>query len=230
MNTRNICVFDFETDGVNPHKCSPVQLAAIMIHPRTLDIIPNSEFNSYMKPVGIDNMDKYLTSDIKGTANWHAKNYSSSLEDILKTWKEAPSAKVVWTNFIEYVHKYNPKTGNNKKWGSPICAGQNILNFDIPILERLCKKYKTKFEDLFSTRDKIDMMQYCFFLFENTKEPRKYSMDYLKNYFKMPDDESEQAHDALGDVRVTAKMIIRFQKYMRRISEKTTFAGAFANA
>ena len=30
INYNKICVFDFETDGVNPSKCSPVQIAAVM--------------------------------------------------------------------------------------------------------------------------------------------------------------------------------------------------------
>jgi hypothetical protein len=43
-NLQKICVFDFETDGADPDKCSPVQLAALMIDPIKLEIIedPNS--------------------------------------------------------------------------------------------------------------------------------------------------------------------------------------------
>jgi exonuclease I len=50
INYNKICVFDFETDGSNPFECSPVQLAAIMIDPIKLDIVPNSDFNIYFKP------------------------------------------------------------------------------------------------------------------------------------------------------------------------------------
>jgi DNA polymerase III epsilon subunit-like protein len=44
-NFQKICVFDLETDGTNPDKCSPVQIAAIMVDPRKLEIVPDSEFN-----------------------------------------------------------------------------------------------------------------------------------------------------------------------------------------
>jgi len=44
-NYHKICVFDFETDGSNPECCSPVQIAALMIDPKKLEVIPDSEFN-----------------------------------------------------------------------------------------------------------------------------------------------------------------------------------------
>ena len=46
MNYNKICVFDFETDGRDPHKVNPVQLAAVIVDPRKLEIIKNAEFNS----------------------------------------------------------------------------------------------------------------------------------------------------------------------------------------
>ena len=48
INTHKIISLDFECDGVNPFTCNPTQLAAIAIHPRTLEIIPDSEFNSFL--------------------------------------------------------------------------------------------------------------------------------------------------------------------------------------
>ncbi len=44
-----ICVFDFETDGANPNVCSPVQIAALIIDPIKLEVVPNSEFNLMLK-------------------------------------------------------------------------------------------------------------------------------------------------------------------------------------
>ena len=38
MNNRCIIVFDWQTDSPDPHTCNPVELAAIPIEPRTLEI------------------------------------------------------------------------------------------------------------------------------------------------------------------------------------------------
>ena len=38
MNKRGIMVFDWETDGVDPYSCNPVELAAVPVDPRTLEV------------------------------------------------------------------------------------------------------------------------------------------------------------------------------------------------
>ena len=49
-NFQKICVFDMETDGINPYQCSPVQIAAIIVDPIKLEIVKDSEFNINLKP------------------------------------------------------------------------------------------------------------------------------------------------------------------------------------
>ena len=49
-NLQKICVFDFETDGVDTSICSPVQIAALIIDPIKLEIIPDSRFNIVLQP------------------------------------------------------------------------------------------------------------------------------------------------------------------------------------
>ena len=44
MNKRWIIVFDWETDGKDPNTCNPVELAAIPINPRTLEICEKPSF------------------------------------------------------------------------------------------------------------------------------------------------------------------------------------------
>ena len=65
-------MFDFETDGVfNPNKCSPVQIAAVMVDPVSLDIIPNSELNVNFKPECMEKDPEYeYKTDI---LDFHAK-------------------------------------------------------------------------------------------------------------------------------------------------------------
>ena len=50
MNRRWIIVFDWETDGKDPYSCNPVELAAVPVDPRTLDIKEDRAFKAVIKP------------------------------------------------------------------------------------------------------------------------------------------------------------------------------------
>ena len=100
MNYNKICVFDFETDGRDPHKVNPVQLAAVIVDPRKLEVIKNAEFNSYMRPVDIDS-DDYVDRN-RATIEWHANIRDCSTYEILECWRNAPSQKDVWSNFVGF--------------------------------------------------------------------------------------------------------------------------------
>jgi DNA polymerase III epsilon subunit-like protein len=50
MNYRDYIVYDFETTSANPHTTQPVQIAAVVVHGRKLEIKEGSEFQSLMKP------------------------------------------------------------------------------------------------------------------------------------------------------------------------------------
>ena len=52
MNNRWIIVIDFETDGTDPNTCNPVELAAVPIEPRTLEIKASKAFSAVIKPPG----------------------------------------------------------------------------------------------------------------------------------------------------------------------------------
>ena len=71
-------------------------------------------------------------------------------------------------------------------------------------------------------------MQHIYCWFENNAEVNRYNMDYLREYFGMPND---NAHDALQDVKDTANILIRFLKLQRNIIEnqKVQFKNAFGN-
>ena len=64
----------------------------------------------------------------------------------------------------------------------------------------------------------------CFFWFESLPEPTSYSMDSLREFFGMS---KANAHDALGDCKDTAMLLIRFLRLIRSISEKVKFKGSF---
>ena len=89
INYNKLCIFDFETDGVDPRVCSPVQMAAVIVDPIKLEILPNSEFNIFFKPDTLAKDDNYVyTTDI---LEFHAKVRGCKKEDILKEWKKYPS-------------------------------------------------------------------------------------------------------------------------------------------
>jgi hypothetical protein len=228
-NFQKICVFDFETDGINPEKCSPVQIAAIIIDPLKLQVVPDSEFNISIKPEAlIDNPEyDYADSDV---LDFHAKVRGSSKEDILKEWKSYQKQDHGWKMFTSYLNMYHTRSERKSCFSAPIAAGYNINRFDLKIIERLSTKYdnlnKEGKSSLFYPRDVVDLMNMVFYWFEGNNELKNYTLDNLRDYLGIS---KEGAHDALKDVKDTADILIRFLKLHRNLSNKIKFKGSFAN-
>lgn len=226
INTHKIICLDFESDSSDPKTCNPTQLAALAIHPRTLEIIPDSEFNSLICPPTID--DENYESIHKDTIEFHAKNQHITAAEVVSSWRQAPKEKVVWENFMEYLNKYHTSQDRKNMFTAPLIMGYNILGFDFPIIQRLCEKYgnvdKTGRQNIFYNRDKIDLMLYSFQWFENLTEPTAYNMDELRRFFGIT---TAGSHDALKDIRDTSEIFIRWQKLIRRTSERVKFKNAF---
>jgi len=218
MNYRRLCIFDFETDGKDSATCQPVQIAAMILDPRTLKPKPGGKFNLNLKPEGIDNLNEYLTEEKESTIKWHADNYGCSKDEIIKKWQNSCDQKYGWQQFVEFVNKFN----NHKKlWTAPIPCGINIKDFDLPIAQRLNNKYKVS--NLFWLRDAIDIIPLCFMWFENLDKddiPSNFRMDTLRDYFGMS---KTNAHDAMKDVEDEALVIRKFMMLSRRFSDKVKF-------
>jgi DNA polymerase III epsilon subunit-like protein len=226
INYNKICVFDFETDGSDPTKCSPVQMAALMIDPISLSIIPDSEFNIYFKPEVLETDDNYkYTTDI---LDFHAKVKGCSADSILSTWYTYPKQQHSWNMFKEYLQKYHTRSAKKSQFTAPIAAGYNIYKFDLNIVDRLSKKYnnvnKENRSDLFYPRDVVDIMNLVFYWFEHNNELKNYTLDSLRDYFGIT---KEGAHDALKDVRDSAEILIRFLKLHRSLANKIKFKDSF---
>lgn len=134
--------------------------------------------------------------------------------------------KEAWQAFTSYCNKYNKK---KSFWGAPIAAGHNIINYDMVIVNRMCRLYgpldnKSKNPILFHGRDKVDLLNLAFLWFENNKELENYKLDTLRDYFGLS---REGAHNAVKDVEDTALIISRFLKFHRNLAAKTTFKGVF---
>lgn len=230
-NFQKLCVFDMETDGVDPDKCSPVQIAAIIVDPIKLEVIPNSEFNINLKPEALDSNSSYKYED-SDVLDFHAKVRACSKDDILKSWNSYQDQKTGWEMFVSYLNMYHIRSNGKKScFTAPIAAGYNINRFDLRIIERLSTKYgnlnKESRSDLFYPRDVIDVMNILFYWFEHNNDLKNYTLDNLRDYLGISKD---NAHDALKDVKDTASIMIRFLKLHRSLSNKVKFKGSFANA
>lgn len=226
INYNKICVFDFETDGSNPKECSPVQIAAVIVDPIKLEIVPNSEFNINFKPEVLESNHEYkYTTDI---LDFHSKVKGCSKDDVMKEWKNYPKQQQSWNMFVNYLDKYHSRSSKKSQFSAPIASGYNIHKFDLKIIERLSQKYgntnKEETSNIFYPRDVIDVMGLVFFWFENNPDLKKYSMDSLREYFGI---DKEGAHDAIKDVKDTADIMIRFMKLHRSLSSKVKFKDSF---
>jgi DNA polymerase III epsilon subunit-like protein len=230
MIYNKICVFDFETDGKNPEECSPVQLSALIIDPIKLEIIPKSEFNTFLKPdklcdTTVDN--PYTDSDI---LEWHGRIRNVSSEQVLTDWKVYPEQKHAWSQFVTYLDKYHLKANGGKKsqFTAPIAAGYNILRFDMPIVNRLSVKYShTNKENetcLFHPRDKIDIMHLFGIWMSYVSEVKGLSLDSMRDYLGI---DKTNAHNALKDVEDCAQILIRFLRLHKKLSQKIKFKDSF---
>ena len=229
INYNKLCIFDFETDGVDPRVCSPVQMAAVIVDPIKLEILPNSEFNIFFKPDTLAKDDNYVyTTDI---LEFHAKVRGCKKEDILKEWKKYPSQEQSWNMFTNYLELYHSRTSKKSQFSAPIAAGYNINRFDLHIVDRLSNKYgntnKEGRSDIFFPRDVVDIMNLVFYWFEHNGDLKNYTLDSLRDYFGISKD---GAHDALKDVKDCANILIRFMKLHRNLGQKIKFKDSFSTA
>jgi DNA polymerase III epsilon subunit-like protein len=226
INYNKICVFDFETDGSDPKICSPVQIAAVIVDPINLEIVPNSEFNINFKPEVLENKDDYVyTTDI---LDFHSKVKGCSKEDVMKEWRGYPTQQQSWNMFVNYLDKYHSRSSKKSQFSAPIAAGYNINRFDLKIIERLSQKYgnvnKENSSDIFYPRDVVDVMNLVFYWFEHNSDLKSYTMDSLREYLGI---DKKGAHDAIKDVKDTADIMIRFMKLHRSVSSKVKFKDSF---
>jgi DNA polymerase III epsilon subunit-like protein len=221
-NMRDIICFDYETGGANPLTAQPTQIAAIAIHGRKLTLQPGGVFNSEIRPI-IDD-EKAIEAGVAPLEEKALEITRKNRKDLAK----APPPKIVWGKFAEFVNQYNWK---NTSFTAPIAAGFNIIGYDMPIVNRMCKEFgpydeKKQQQKLFNPIFKIDLMDHIYCWFENNQDVKSYNMDYLREYFGLPKD---NAHDALQDVKDTANILIKFLKLQRNLLKKVRFEKSFAD-
>lgn len=210
-----ICFRDYETGSKNKYKCQPVQLAAVMIDINRLCIVPDSHFESAMKPVFDD--EECAKLNIDPLEDEALKINGFTREELA----EAPETKLVWENYLEYLSKYNLKGNNGGKWDAPAVGGYNNSNFDDVIDIRMCEKYGPKLDDYggwsiyhpFYNFDAQCLVQ-NFFHGSKINNNNSISMDAMREFFGY---KTEGAHNALVDVTQGADLLIRFLKLTKAI-------------
>ena len=225
MNHRWIIVYDLETDGPDPTTANPVEIAAVPVNPRTLEIKMDDTFEVTVKPPGIDK-DDYFTTGVQKTIDWHASTRGCSSEDIVSTWKKGKSQKVAMKNFCSYLQKYHIEKDPVRRiyFTEPAYSGYNVDGFDDIIIRNMCDKHKLDYP--FAKMGNMDLLHYITYWFENMPEPENYKMDTLKEFFGLVS--HGQAHSAISDVVDTAKILVRFLKFARRQVSVDKFKGSFA--
>lgn len=210
MNSRNIIVYDFETGGLLKAGYVPevTQLAAVVIHPRRLEII--DKFNTEIRPLEPDKLEDKALEITRKTKEQLAK---------------APHPEQVFNDFKIFCDMYN---SGKKPITAPIPAGYNIIGFDNPILQSYAERYKlidkdTGRQNLMSNFMSLDLMQEVYWWTENSNDLTNIKLPTLVEEWLHKD--SSGAHDALYDVTVCAELIIKFIQLKRYLYPKIAFKG-----
>lgn len=230
MNHKYIIVADLETDSTPNAKTgtdevNPTEIAAVAIHPVTLEIKEKEAFKVTVRPDQFDD-ENYRTKARESTIAWHADTRGVTKQDILDDWDKGISEKIAWKNFISFCNKYKVKKDPAKKlyYPEPILSGYNINGFDIPIMKRVNEKHKGTwpFSKMPTSLDLLDIIYYWF---NDMPEPGDLKLDTLKAYFGL--ESHGQAHEALSDVIDTAKILVKFLKFARKQASYDKFHNSF---
>lgn len=211
INRNKIIMYDLETTSANPQTTQAIEICAVAIDARNLEIIEGSKFYSLIKPIeDVAEQEKLGLGPIEQAALDVNKK---TMEELRK----APALKTVWNSFSQYLLQYN-STG--KKWDAPILSGFNNRGFDDVIINRIAEQYgpwdaSRKQCPLFHPIFNIDLMQILFPWFESNYEVKNFKMDTFREFFGI---ESENAHSADVDVYDQAKILCNLMKMTRKYS------------
>lgn len=219
MANRDYIVFDFETGSRNGHTTQPTQIAALALDGRNLAV--KGSFNSEIKPILDD--DEAIAAGVDPIEDGALKVTNKTREGLAK----APSLKSVWNKFTKFVDQYNWK---GEPFFAPIPVGYNIIGFDMLIINRLCEEFGPwdkgrRQNKLFSKVHKVDLMDNMFMWTEGDPSIRSISMDTLRERMGLS---TENAHDALQDVKDTANIFIKMLKTHRAVYQNIELDKAFA--
>lgn len=215
INTRTIIYYDFETGSLNPSTTQPLELAALAIDPRKLEVIKGSLFHAKIRPLDDEQATAASLDPVEKTAL--AVNHLT-LEEL----QDCPTEESVWKSFVDWTYQFNPKKST---WEAPLAAGYNINNFDCKIINRLSEWYdpwdkKKCQQKIFNPIQSIDLKDIMWLINENNPEIEGGSFDAIRKWMGMPTD---GAHKANIDVEQGAELLTRMMRMLRSWSSRTTF-------
>lgn len=220
MNTNYYAITDYETSSLNTQTCQITQICTIVLNPRTLRVEPNGIFNSEIQPI--------WEEDRAIAAGWAPVEQKAL--DITRKSKEklneSPPFKIVWEKYLQFHKKFNPTRSAYK---APIMVGYNIINFDMPITERLCQKFGPTYKDrgaLFSPIHKYDVFDMFEGYTENNPTIQSQKLSDAAKWMGIKVDENS-LHDALTDVKVTANIFVKLMHLQREVAKQTDFTRAY---
>jgi len=222
MNRLNFAVYDLESANLytDPERLCILEIAAVVLDGRSLEIIEGAQFHSFVKPRHVISEvlpDDPLIQDGALAVNGISR---SSIKDF-------PCEQMVWTNFVDFCLKY--KTGNSE-FQRVVPVGYNNNGFDDIIVKSMKIRYpnlKIPFHKTISLDLMKDLYQWSEGITGPTA-PEKLSFDYWRDYLELPKLDSGKAHEALYDVLQTAIIFKRLQDWRRRLVKKYPLKGSFA--
>lgn len=223
INQNYLCIYDLETTGLDANAVYPVEIAAVIVHPRKLTLVEGATFWSFCCPPDVDKIPHDLWE-------FHAKANKCTVTEIKEKIYAAPPLESVFKDFANFLAAYHADGSTRKsKFSAPILCGMNIERYDNVIFNRCCKEFgfcdKNGEQKIVHPRDCIDLLRICTLFFSNQAEPAKYNFDCLREYFGLP---SDGGHTAILDVQQTAEVITRFLRYFWDIAARTNFKNSCA--
>lgn len=214
INTRTYIFYDFETGSKNGPTTQPLELAAVAICPRKLEVIEESLFHSFIKPWPEE---VRIAKELDSIEDEALKVNNITLDML----EDSPTEDVVWGNFVEWTYQYNFKKSS---WDAPIQAHFNGTNFDVKIVDRLCKMYgpwdkKRGQQKVFNPIESVDLARITY-LFNENNEVEGNSMNAVREWLGLS---TEGSHRASTDVLDGARILCRFMKLIRTWAKKTAF-------
>jgi exonuclease I len=208
---RDYIILDFETGGRDPNTCQLTQIAAIALDGRNFKV--KGTFDSEIWAETDDDLaiEKGLSPLEEGALKVTGKNR--------KDISLAPDIKYVWPKFVDFVKKFNY---NNSTFFAPVPCGYNIINYDMVIIDRLCKQFgpydkKSNKQTLFNQIFKIDLMDIMYSWVESDPDIKSVSMDKMREITGLG---KEGAHNALQDVKDISNLLILMMKTQRELYQK----------
>jgi DNA polymerase-3 subunit alpha (Gram-positive type) len=188
---KRIVVFDLETGGLNIDKHAISEIAMVSVDFETLEIVDT--YDALIKPYGMEYSEEAIA--LTGLS-----------PDRLE--KEGKDVKVVVDEIMSFM--LDQKVDSVK----PLLAGHNLIDFDVPRLEKLMKTSKVALSKFVNTSEYEDTLTLSRKVFVNEE---KYN---LANACYAAGITFKDAHRAMPDTKATAELLIECYKRMRgKVSE-----------